>query len=248
MVYKTFLPFEGVVAFTSNKNTMPEPTPRFTGDSADSYMGNRKALGKLLVISPGQMVFPRQTHSNKVEVILEIPKKEIQDADALVTNIPGICLCIQTADCVPILLFDPVKKVIAAVHAGWRGTVQKILFHTAQKMKSDFQCQPETILAVIGPSISQGNYEVGKEVINTAKTKLTDAEKFFLPGRQPEKAYFDLWETNKAQLIEAGLKDSHIEISGLCSYHHASLFYSARREGPHTGRMASGIMLKKLSL
>ena len=113
---------------------MPEPTPRFTGDSADSYMGNRKALGKLLGISPGQMAFPRQTHSSQIEIVGEIQKKELQGVDALVTNTPGICLCIQTADCVPILLFDPVKKVIAAVHAGWRGTVQKILLHTAQKM------------------------------------------------------------------------------------------------------------------
>ena len=107
--YKIFRGFENVVAFTSTKQTFKTKNPRFTGDSTDIFEQNRILLAEKLMIKPDQLVFPRQTHTNCVVEVSEIPENEIKETDALVTNKSGICLCVQTADCVPILLFDPVK-------------------------------------------------------------------------------------------------------------------------------------------
>lgn len=116
--YKIFKPYKKLLAFSTTKKSIANQTPRFTGDSETLFIQNRIELAKLLKINSHQLIFPRQTHTNCVVELSEIPEKEIKETDALVTNEPGICLCIQTADCVPILLYDPVGKVISAIHAG----------------------------------------------------------------------------------------------------------------------------------
>ena len=136
--YNLFQTHKTLLAFTTTKQTLEESYPRFTGDHKSIFEKNRTQLALQLGIKAEQFVFPRQTHTNCVAEISSIPEKEIDETDALITNQSGICLCVQTADCVPILLFDPVKKVIGAVHAGWRGTVKKIVEATIQKMISNF--------------------------------------------------------------------------------------------------------------
>ncbi|MDP2113024.1 MAG: peptidoglycan editing factor PgeF, partial [Bacteroidota bacterium] len=163
--------------------------------------------------------------------------------DALITNEPGLFICVQTADCVPILLFDPQKKVVAAIHAGWRGTVSKIAQKTIQQMTEKFSCQPTDILAGIGPSIHMHAYEVGPEVVEAVKANFSNSPALLKPSLNEGNAYFDLWEANQTVLLEAGIPEENIELMGLCSFEQADLFYSARRDGADTGRMVSGIRL-----
>lgn len=167
--YKIFEPFENLLAFTTTKQTLIEKNPRFTGNSSAIFKKSRQQLAKTLNIETNQLVFPRQTHTNCVSEILKIPLAEIKETDALLTNQPGICICVQTADCVPILLFDHVENVIGAVHAGWRGTVNKIIEVALQKMILKYNSSPKNIRAAIGPSIGLEVYEVGDEVVQGEK-------------------------------------------------------------------------------
>ncbi|HPE75611.1 MAG TPA: peptidoglycan editing factor PgeF [Draconibacterium sp.] len=242
--YKIFRGFEDVVAFTSTKQTFETKNPRFTGDSTDIFEQNRILLAEKLMIKPDQLVFPRQTHTNCVVEVSEIPENEIKETDALVTNKSGICLCVQTADCVPILLFDPVENVIAAVHAGWRGTVKKIAENTVQGMKQNYGSLPENIIAAIGPSISPEIYEVGNEVVEEVLRSIPNAE-ISLHKNSSDKFHLNLWEANRQVLLQNGLQTKNIEILGECSFSESEKYYSARKEGVETGRMVSGIMLMK---
>src|SRR5690554_4032444 len=110
ITYPQFAPFENVIAFSTAKNTFPENrAPHFTRERTTIFQKNRETLASLLNISVNQLVFPRQTHTNCVAEISKIPEQELKETDATITNQSGICLCVQTADCVPILLFDPEK-------------------------------------------------------------------------------------------------------------------------------------------
>jgi len=240
--YKIFSGFENVVAFTSTKQTFDVVNPRFTGDSRDIFENNRILLADKLMIKPGQLIFPRQTHTNCVAEIIDIPEHEIKETDALVTNKSGICLCVQTADCVPILLFDPVNNVIAAVHAGWRGTVKKIAEVAVQKMVQKYNSSPENIIAAIGPSISPEIYEVGNEVVEEVKKSVPNAE-LLIHKNSSGNFHVNLWEANRQILLENGLSEKHIEILGECSFTETNKYFSARKEGIATGRMVSGIMI-----
>jgi YfiH family protein len=240
--YKIFSGFENVVAFTSTKQTFETRNPRFTGDSPEIFENNRILLAAKLMIKPNQLVFPRQTHTNCVAEISEIPANEIKETDALVTNKTGICLCVQTADCVPILLFDPVNEVIAAVHAGWRGTVRKITEIAVQKMVQKYNSLPVNIVAAIGPSISPEIYEVGNEVVEEVQKSIPNAN-ILLHENSSGNFHLNLWEANRQILLENGLAEKNIEILGECSFSQTSNYFSARKEGIETGRMVSGIML-----
>ncbi len=242
--YKIFRGFENVVAFTSTKQTFETKNPRFTGESTDIFEQNRILLAEKLMIKPDQLVFPRQTHTNCVAEVSQIPENEIKETDALVTNKTGICLCVQTADCVPILLFDPEKNVIAAVHAGWRGTVKKIAEIAVHKMVQNYGSLPEKIIAAIGPSISPDIYEVGDEVVEEVKLSIPNAEKV-LHQKSSGKFYLNLWEANRQILLENGLQYKNIEILGECSFSETEKYFSARKEGVETGRMVSGIIMMK---
>lgn len=240
--YKIFLGYENVVAFTSTKQTFDTHNPRFTGDSKDIFENNREMLASKLMIKPDQLVFPRQTHTNSVAEILDIPENEIKETDALVTSQTGICLCVQTADCVPILLFDPVNSVIAAIHAGWRGTVKKIVEIAVQKMVLKYNSLPENIVAAIGPSISADIYEIGNEVVKEVKKSIPNAG-ILLHKNSSGKYHVNLWEANRQILLENGLHEENIEILGECSFTESNKYFSARKEGVATGRMVSGIMI-----
>jgi hypothetical protein len=161
--------------------------------------------------------------------------------DAMVTNVPDICLMIQVADCVPILFYDPVKKVIAAAHAGWRGTVLKIARNTVNIMVKKYKSDPDNIYAGIGPSIGPCCYQVGHEVVHEVTRDLKN-EKGLIKIRN-DLSYFDLWEANKRQIIEAGVPGSNIEVSGICTKDDCDTFFSSRAMNGMTGRFGAGIML-----
>ena len=206
-------------------------------DNIDVVASNRLELLSHLEIINGCVTFPTQTHSCNIEIVTKQNKASVfENVDALITNVPNILIGTLSADCVPILLIDPVNNVIACVHAGWRGTVAEIVKHTISKMSDVFDCNPYNICAGIGPSISAANYEVGDDVAihfrNESKQKTSNG-----------KSWIDLWIENKTQLLEMGLLEENISISKQCTYSNADKFYSARRDGITTGRIASVIAL-----
>ena len=189
------------------------------------------------------MVFPRQTHSCYVEDLSVFPDQELKETDALITGKPGICLCIQTADCVPLLLYDPKVKAAGAVHAGWRGTVDLITGKAVEKMSRIYGSQPQDILIAIGPSIGPNKYEVGNEVAEAVYKNIPNADITLHKGARG-KYHLNLWEANRQILLAHGILPGHIEITGRCTYTENEHFYSARMEGIDTGRIVSGIILK----
>lgn len=243
--FESFRKYKNIVHFITTKEGWSSgDKPRFTGDSESIYSGFRKELSVSCESDAGQFVFPRQTHSDRVVVVTsENFQNTIDDTDALITNERGLFICVQTADCVPILLFDPEKKVVAAIHAGWKGTISKIAKKTVLQMTEKFGCDPSDIVAGIGPSIHMHAYEVGPEVVEAVEASFNNSPALLKPSLNEGKAYFDLWEANQTVLMESGIPEENIEVMGLCSFEQADLFYSARRDGIDTGRMVSGIRL-----
>ncbi len=204
---------------------------------------NREILAQALDVDQNRLIFPGQTHSDNVGLV----KKDVDnfpETDALITNEKGFVLCVQTADCVPVLLYDPINKVIAAIHSGWKGTAQKIVSKTIETLVSNYNTNPQNLIAGIGPSIGPDKYEVGSEVVEKMSAAGLNNPDIILPHTSKDKAYLNLWAANKKLLLDAGLKEVNIEVSGLCTYTDENYFYSARRDGIETGRMATCIMLK----
>lgn len=241
--YKSSEPFPQILTFTTLRQTIAgEAKPRFTGNPAQIVEENRQKLAEVLDLDTRQLVFPRQTHTRSVVRLPGIPTEEINDTDALVTDKPGICLCVQTADCVPLLMYDPVKNVIAAVHAGWRGTVGLIVKKVIEQFKSHYSSSSQNIRVIIGPSIGPEKYEVGKEVVEAVMESIPNPA-LSLKKNLSGKYHFNLWEANRQILLECGVLNENIDLSEYCTYTEMDYFFSARREGIETGRLVSGIML-----
>lgn len=243
--FESFKKYKNIAHWvTTKEGWIAGDRPRFTSDSDEIYAPFRKELAASCETDEKKFVFARQTHSDHVAVVNSaMCKNTIDDTDALITSEPGLFVCVQTADCVPVLLFDPVKKVVAAVHAGWKGTIAKIAGKTVAKMAETFGSNPADIVAGIGPSIHMHDYEVGPEVVAAVEASFSNSPALLKPSMNKGHAYFDLWEANQTVLLESGIKEENIELMGLCSFEHADMFFSARREGSETGRMVSGIKL-----
>jgi YfiH family protein len=164
-----------------------------------------------------------------------------QMADAIVTCEEGFFVGVYTADCLPILLVDPQEKAVAAVHAGWRGSLLRVAAKAAQEMISKMGCRPDDLLAALGPSIGPCCYEVGGQVLEPLQ-ELYPHGAGVARLKQDGKGMLDLVELNRRQLLEIGLRDENLYAVGLCTYCHADLFSSYRREGKGTAGMLSGIM------
>lgn len=186
----------------------------------------------------------RQVHGDRIIRAPDGAPKggEPPAADALITNQPGVLLTVYTADCVPILFFDPARKAIAAIHAGWRGTLLRIAAKTAQEMAGQMGSDPQLLVAAIGPAIGPCCYEVGTEVWKEFKTQFSYGAEG-ISNQSGEKARLDLPRLNQLQLIEAGLRPENIFFSGLCTSCFPNLFYSFRRDGKKIGNMISGLLL-----
>lgn len=217
-------------------------------DVPENIMTNKSLLSRSLGIDPDRLIFPKQTHSATVKTITsdffkageDEQKNFLKETDAVMTSLAGVCIAVKTADCVPVLLYDPQRKVIAAIHAGWRGTVQNIVVETISRMTAIFGSQPSDLFAAIGPSIGPGIYEVGREVWDLFPSE------FYRTGHpsRPDKRLLDLWKANHHQLMGTGIPSFQIEIARICTFSDPVRFYSARRDGAQTGRMGTGIMMK----
>lgn len=235
-------------------------------DSREAVTENRRLLQSALAAKGSTLIPLKQIHSDVVHLFLK-PAAEPPKGDASLTNIPGLLLGVQTADCVPILLVDPKKRVVAAVHAGWRGTLARIAQKTIGRMQLEFGCKPADLLAALGPSIGPCCYEVGVELVTKFTAQFADAHDYFdeprtgdepnpiqwlnmaPPGHQPapKDVRLDLQKANRSQLMASGLRPSNIYSSDLCTACRSDLLFSYRREGPLSGRLMSVIGVRPIS-
>ena len=204
------------------------------GDDGAVVDENRKLLFEMLNLGMDKVALQKQVHGDKITYVDH--SGNCGDSDAMITDKPGLGLAISTADCTSIFIYDVKQKVIAAVHSGWRGTQQKIVLKTLEKLRNDFNSLPENLIAYIGPSISQKNYEVGPEVAEQFDEKylISKGDKFLL----------NVAGNNYDMLINFGLNSENVQISQYCSCELDELLHSYRRDGLHSGRALGIIALK----
>ncbi len=220
-------------------------------DDAKTVLKNRERLAENMGIPLSDFAIAKQVHSGTVTLVTEGMRgygaadldTAVEETDAMVTDVTGLCLTVLMADCVPVLFFDPQERVVAAVHAGWRGTVKLAAQNTINTLRETFGCKPTDILVGIGPSIGPCHYEVGPEVISQVEDAFGGTEGYINDESADGKGYFDLWEANKRQIIEAGIPAQNIEIAQICTYCNPHLFFSERHQKGKTGRFGAGIML-----
>jgi polyphenol oxidase len=232
-------------------------------DSRENVKANRKKLQAAVGAEEMNLAPVLQFHSDAI-LLFEKASGEPARGDAAVTNRSGLLLAIQTADCVPILLVDPEHRAIAAVHAGWRGTLARIVEKAIGRMQMEFGSKPERLLAAVGPAIGGCCYEVGTEVAAVFSAQFANAAEFFdelrtgdepnplqwlnmmPPGHQPapKKVLLDLRKANRAQLVSAGLAEKNIFVSELCTACRRDLLFSYRKEGANSGRMMAVMGIK----
>ena len=220
----------------------------YCGDNPEKVSKNRVLLCSLMPQMPHNLIIPHQTHQTAVRKIDDAflaqnitgQKEDLEGVDALMTDCKGECLCISTADCVPVLCYDRRQKAIAAVHAGWRGTVARIVSRTLEAMAEEYGTKGEDIVACIGPSISESAFEVGDEVYDKFRSEGFDMGQIAV---HREKWHIDLWKANRMQLESFGVRPENIQAAGICTWTDNQDFFSARRQGVNSGRILSGIML-----
>jgi polyphenol oxidase len=224
-----------------------EATPEFTLSFSSSpdrtfIQQNRNLLAVAMGVENSNLYFPSQVHKTRiVQIKKNTPREELLETDALITNEPGFCIAVMSADCVPILLYDKRNNAVGAVHSGWRGTVARILEKTLDRMRETFGTKGDDLYAGIGPSVSQDSYEVGEEVVSEVHRSFGNKNELMIPVGI-NKAKLDLWKANKLQLMEFGVPAARIEISDLCTVKNNNHFFSARKGD--AGRFAAGIILR----
>jgi polyphenol oxidase len=204
-----------------------------TDDHPDHVAENRRRFCAELGFGVADLAWSRQVHGPDIRVV-DAPGGS-EGYDALITDHAGILLSISVADCTPILVFDPQKRAIAAIHAGWRGTVAGIVERTLRRMGEQYGTRGADCYAYVGACISADEFEVGDEV---AERFSPDFKKW---NAERGKFFVDLKQANAAQLRVAGLPSAHIEVSPHCTIRHNADFFSHRAERGTTGRMAAAI-------
>lgn len=236
----------------------------YCGDSKANTDANRLLLANELGIDANHIIMPHQTHGVESRIIGEefanlpddVKKMLLEGVDAVMTNIPGMCIGVSTADCIPVLLYDEEHHAAAAIHAGWRGTQARIVHKTVQEMRMAYQTDPTKLKAVIGPGISLDNFEVGDEVYaafeQAAFDMSTIAEKRIKRNPNaddPAKAFERKWHINLPlaniqMLTHNGVDEANIINTGICTFDNADNYFSARRLGIESGRIYTGIIIR----
>jgi hypothetical protein len=212
------------------------------GDDPERVRANRLRALDALGRDPASVHDVWQVHGVNV-VVAEAPRLPEQppvQADVLLTDRPGLTLLMRFADCVPILLHDPVRKVAGIAHAGWMGTVQGVARTAVEVMQSRFGCRPGNILAAVGPSIGPDHYEIGEDVGSRVRQAFgADAAGLLAGDRQ--RMTLDLWAANRLLLEQAGVRQ--LEVAGLCTACHLEDWFSHRAENGRTGRFGALLAL-----
>lgn len=248
---------DGVVAFSTTRhggvskgNYASLNINSYCGDAMEDVTENRRLLCMSLnLCDESRLVIPHQTHGTTVltvdETFMSLDKEQrqqrLEGIDAVITNVPQVCIGVSTADCIPIIIYNPVHHAAAAIHAGWRGTVAHIVKKAVDALQAVYGSQPIELQAWIGPGISLKNFEVGQEVY----------DQFAEAGFQMEciamrykKWHIDLPMCNRMQLEEAGVPLQSIRQMAVCTYDRTDDFFSARRLGINSGRIYTGVILQ----
>lgn len=205
------------------------------GDASGFVEENRRRVKASL--GAMSLVHMHQVHGDRVAILGEGGEGATHgpgSGDAMVTDLPGQGIMVTLADCQGVILYDPRRQVVAVVHSGWKGNVRNILGKTVRRMAQVFDCKPFDILAAIGPSLGpccgefRGHEHIFPEIFRQFQVR---------------ENYFDLWAVSCWQLMEAGIREDHIEISGICTRCRTDLFFSYRKEG-RTGRFATAALLR----
>jgi polyphenol oxidase len=223
------------------------------GDSVENVQQNLRIFAEPLGIDPRRIVAPRQVHGDEVVIIDAVPD-HTPEADAIIAASPRIYPAVKTADCVPVLLIDPVRRISAAVHVGWRGAVLRIARKVLRIMSGKFGCNAEELVAAVGPAIGKCCYEVDDKVLAPFRDNFPEAARFIhatvgpasLPatnmGKQSsvsknsERALLDLPGVVRFELISGGIPERNIHSVDLCTSCRPDLFFSHRRDRGRTGR------------
>lgn len=236
----------------------------YCGDSKANTDANRLLLANELGIDANHIIMPHQTHGVESRIIGEefanlpdgVKKMLLEGVDAVMTNIPGMCIGVSTADCIPVLLYDEEHHAAAAIHAGWRGTQARIVHKAVQEMRMAYQTDPTKLKAVIGPGISLDNFEVGDEVYAAFEQAAFDMSaiaeeriKRNPNADDPAKAFERKWHinlplANLQMLTHNGVDEANIINTGICTFDNADNYFSARRLGIESGRIYTGIIIR----
>ena len=247
---------QGVTAFSTTRhggystgNYAAFNINRYCGDDEQHIRQNHEALCAVLGISDNRLVMPHQVHLTKIatidEDLLSLSAEQRLEAlegyDALMTNLRGVCIGVSTADCIPVLLYDEAHQATCAIHAGWRGTVGRIVEKAVAAMKETYGTKPRQVKAQIGPGIHLDNFEVGDEVYQAFETEGFEMEKI---SKKYEKWHIDLPECNRLELLATGVASENIKVSPVCTFQQYADYFSARRLGINSGRIFTGIVVK----
>ena len=213
---------------------------RSTGDGAETVIENRKRINDVFGLKNEDTLTSWLVHGNDVRVVdWENRGQNDVHADGMITNTPGLALTLRFADCMPILLHDPVRGAIGIAHAGWPGVAGKVIASTIDAMVNTFGSQPEDLVAGVGPSIGPTQFEVGLDVAEKIQAAVRDD--IMLAHPNPEKRYVDLWRSAQSQLQECGVRQ--VEVSGLCTASNTHEWFSHRAEKGKTGRFGTLLQL-----
>lgn len=219
----------------------------YCGDAPGNVAANRERLCRELGMDDGRLIMPHQTHGTELRHIaddfLSLPeavrRMVLEGVDGVMTNVPGVCVGVSTADCIPVLFYDEAHHAVAAVHAGWRGTVERIAMKAVKAMALHYQTRPADLRVIIGPGISVDAFEVGQEVYEAFREAAFPMDGI---ARWQGKWHIDLPACNRLQLLQLGVREENIHVDGTCTYQNARRFFSARRLGINSGRIYNGIM------
>ncbi len=261
LIYFTFEKFDntGVVShcFSTRKGgvstgVFSSMNLHFRMDKPENVIENYKIICSAISVDYRNVVFSKQIHSDTIYTVSQndngkglLRKSDIYDADGLITNERELVLTTFYADCVPIYFLDPVKKVIAMAHSGWRGTVKEIGAKAVLKMEKDYGCERKNILAGIGPSIKKCCFEVDYPVVQEFLKGVSFSKDFIFKDKEKEGKYkIDLQGIIERTLILAGVSKENIENAGICTKCNHELFFSHRYMGNERGSLAGLIALK----
>jgi YfiH family protein len=257
--FENLLRYEAVGHFVSTRvggrSTAPYDSLNLSfnaGDAPEDVRKNRERLAEAIDIPMNSMTTAKQIHDDHVKVVSKELRGKgsldfdgaINGTDAMVTNVPDTCLMVLLADCVPLLLYDPSKKVIGVIHAGWKGTLRRIVQATVRTLQNHFGSSTRDIVVGIGPSVGPCCYQVGQEVISLAEQVFGTTQDIIRNRSADGKGHLDLWKANKKQLLDAGIPEENIEMAETCTCHHSDVFFSYRHEKGKTGRFGAGIFIR----
>lgn len=221
------------------------------GDNEENVLENYKRICNAIGTDYKKCVLSHQTHTTNIKIVTKadigkgiVTERDYDNIDGLITNIKGVTLVTQFADCVGLLFYDSVKKIIATSHAGWRGTVNQIGKKTVAAMCEKFDCNPKDIRAAICPSICKDCFEVDQPVYEEfINSKIPNVKKI-ITKKSNGKYHIDLWEANLNTLLDAGLTKENITVTDLCTKCHPDVFFSHRFTGGKRGNLAALICLE----